>query len=126
VKKPAASAIQCKQSEDLECTHESSDRGAHDALFELIQETEPALLLCRDALMAGGNHSCELKAINATLARITVLKSEILGSPAQAENVDFHPLFRAPVRRQKSRVSNTHAVPSTWKNRSSERARLAR
>jgi hypothetical protein len=125
MKKRTTSAIQRKPPEDVERAHEPFDRGALNALFKLMEQTEPALLFCHDALTADGDHGCELKTIKAALARIRVLKLNILASPAHAENVDFHRLFPVPAPGQKESKIQCSRPSTCLKNRSSEPAGLA-
>jgi hypothetical protein len=60
----------------------SRDRQSLNALFRLIEQAEPTLLLCRDALAATCGHTYELKAIQASLDHIGDLKSNQLRVPA--------------------------------------------
>jgi hypothetical protein len=73
--------IQPEDPASLSSPQGSSEREALNALFKLIEMTEPALLLCRDALAASRRHTHELKAVQSTLDHIGELKLTRLQFP---------------------------------------------
>jgi hypothetical protein len=69
-------------SESVPCGNGSLDHEALTALFRLVEITEPALLLCRDALTVGGDGIECIEAVNRALDRIGDVKRRSLGTPS--------------------------------------------